>query len=62
MRESYAEVLGDSFADAAYPIEFTIDLLTGLSITTMVSGGLGPRQRVLDRWKQALRILIEDQS
>ncbi|HSV40251.1 MAG TPA: TetR/AcrR family transcriptional regulator [Nocardioidaceae bacterium] len=62
MRESYAEVLGDSFGDATYPIEFTIDLLTGLSITTMVSGQLGPRQRVLDRWKKSLRMLIEEQS
>jgi AcrR family transcriptional regulator len=62
MRESYAEVLGDSFGDATYPIEFTIDLLTGLSITTMVSGKLGPRQRVLDRWKQSLRMLIEEHS
>ena len=62
MQESYSEVLGDSFGDASYAIEFTIDLLTGLSITTMVSGGLGPRQRVLDKWKKSIRMLIEDQS
>ena len=62
MRDSYAEVLGNDLADAALPVEFTIDVLTGLSITTMLTGRLGPRQPLLDRWKQALRILVEGRS
>jgi AcrR family transcriptional regulator len=62
MRECYAGVLGDDAGELAVPLEFTIDVLTGLSITAMLSGKLGPRQPLLDKWKQALRLLVEGQS
>jgi AcrR family transcriptional regulator len=61
MRASYVSVLGRLADDprTTTVVEFTIDVLTGLSITTMVSGGLGDRAPLLDRWKQAARTLIE---
>lgn len=59
MRSTYAGVLGPEHRDVTFPIEFTIDVLTGLSLTTMLSGKLGARERVLDRWKKALPVLIE---
>lgn len=64
MRASYASVLGtfgeshDLDPRAATVVEFTIDVLTGLSITTMVTGSLGERGPLLDRWKRAVAVLL----
>jgi AcrR family transcriptional regulator len=61
MQASYVEVLGDDYADdprAATLLEFTLDVLTGLSITTLVTGGLGRRAPLVDRWKRALSVLF----
>lgn len=38
-------------------VEFTIDLLTGLSMTTILTSNLGPREVLLRRWKTALLVL-----
>ncbi|BBH16784.1 TetR family transcriptional regulator [Nocardioides baekrokdamisoli] len=60
MRRVYAACLGEPLAtDPRTPelIEFTIDLLTGLSMTTMLTGSLGDREAVLRRWKLALAVL-----
>lgn len=60
MRSVYAEVLGEPQASDPQTemlVEFTIDLLTGLSMTTMLTGVLGEREGVLRRWKQALAVL-----
>jgi AcrR family transcriptional regulator len=61
LRSSYATVLGEEYAgrSASILVEFTVDLLTGLAMTTMLTGRLGPRQQVLDSWKRALPILVE---
>ncbi|MFB7874386.1 MULTISPECIES: TetR/AcrR family transcriptional regulator [unclassified Nocardia] len=60
MRTLYAEVLGEAYAGdprAEVLIEFTIDLLTGLSMTAMLTGTLGEREAILRRWKRALAVL-----
>ncbi|WP_336082623.1 TetR/AcrR family transcriptional regulator [Nocardia sp. SSK8] len=60
MRQLYAAVLGEAYAAdprAEVLIEFTIDLLTGLSMTAMLTGTLGEREAVLRRWKRALAVL-----
>jgi len=62
MRASYASVLGH-LADnpaAATVVELTIDVLTGLSITTMVTGSLGERAPLVERWKRAVAVLLGD--
>jgi len=61
MRELYAEMLGHEFA--ADPrteslVEFTIDVLVGLSLTTMLTGNLGEREAMLRRWKRGLAVLV----
>ncbi len=60
MRSSYADVLGDYADDprAATLVELTIDVLTGLSMTTLVTGELGERHRLIERWKRALSVLV----
>lgn len=60
IRRVYAICLGDPGAtDPRTPelVEFTIDMLTGLSMTTMLTGSLGDREAVLRRWKLALAVL-----
>ena len=60
MRRVYAVCLGEPLAeDPRTPelVEFTIDMLTGLSMTTMLTGNLGDREAVLRRWKLALNVL-----
>ena len=61
MRELYAETMGEPFAsdpEAAVLVEFTVDLLTGLSLASMLSRDRGaPPEAVVDRWKGALAVL-----
>jgi len=61
MRQVYADLLGDAYA--ADPrtetlVEFTVDVLTGLSMTTMLTGNLGEREAMLRRWKRAMAVLV----
>ncbi len=59
--ELFVSVLGpDHSADprTATLVEFTIDVLTGLVMTTLLTGDLGSRSRLVDRWKLALRTLF----
>lgn len=61
----FLTVLGEELAGdprAATLVELTIDALTGIVMTTLLGGrprrDLGRRTVLLDRWKQALRILL----
>lgn len=61
MREVYAGMLGTAYEGdprAAILVEFTIDMLTGLSMTTMLTGVLGEREATLRQWKRALAVLV----
>ncbi|MEV0062275.1 TetR/AcrR family transcriptional regulator [Nocardia sp. NPDC050718] len=61
MRRLYLAVVGEPYASdprAEVLVEFTIDLLTGLSMTAMLTGTLGEREAVVRRWKRALAVLI----
>nr|WP_246303461.1 TetR/AcrR family transcriptional regulator [Nocardioides thalensis] len=60
MRELYAETLGEPYTSdprVETLVEFTVDLLTGLSLATMLSSSAGSREAVLRRWKRALAVL-----
>ncbi|WP_194828204.1 TetR/AcrR family transcriptional regulator [Nocardia sp. XZ_19_231] len=60
MRRLYLQVLGEPYTSdprAEVLVEFTIDMLTGLSMTAMLTGTLGEREAVLRRWKRALAVL-----
>ncbi|RMI31290.1 TetR/AcrR family transcriptional regulator [Nocardia stercoris] len=60
MRTVYLDVLGEPYGTdprAATLVEFTLDILTGLSMTTMLNGHLGEREAALRRWKRALAVL-----
>lgn len=60
MREVYATTLGEPYASddrVETLVEFTVDLLTGLSMSTMLTGADGGREAVLRRWKRALAVL-----
>ncbi|WP_280303083.1 TetR/AcrR family transcriptional regulator [Nocardia neocaledoniensis] len=39
-------------------VEFTLDLLTGLSMTAMLTGTVGDHDAVVARWKRALAVLV----
>jgi AcrR family transcriptional regulator len=41
-------------------VEFTLDLVTGLSLTTLLTGDVGHRDLLLRRWKRALSVLTGD--
>ncbi|MFD6222058.1 TetR/AcrR family transcriptional regulator [Nocardia asteroides] len=61
MRALYLAVLGEPYASdprAEVLVEFTIDLLTGLSMTAMLTGVTGEREAVVRRWKRALAVLV----
>lgn len=61
MRSLYASTLGEPYASddrIETLVEFTVDLLTGLSMTTMLNGADGSREAVLRRWKRAVTVLI----
>ena len=56
----YAELLSGSTVPMRHVetlVQFTIDFLTGLSMTTMLTGQLGERERLIRRWKRALTVL-----
>lgn len=56
-----AAVLGPAYAgDPRIPtvVEFTIDVLTGLSMMSMLTGTLGRRDVLLRRWRRTLGILL----
>ena len=60
MRELYAETLGEPYTSdprVETLVEFSVDLLTGLSVTTMLAPNAGAREGVLRRWKRALAVL-----
>lgn len=61
----FVDVLGPGYADPRTPtlVEFTIDVLTGLTMTTLLSapdraGDDAVRATALARWKRALRVLF----
>lgn len=61
MRQLYAETMGEPYASdprAETLVEFTFDLMTGLTLTTMLSGNDGTRESVVRRWKRALAVLV----
>jgi len=61
MRRLYADLLDAGEAPdprAETLVEFTIDILTGLSMTTMLTGNLGEREAMLRRWRRALAVLL----
>lgn len=61
LRVALAELLGEEYADDPRTetlVEFTVDVLTGLSLTTMLTGNLGEREAMLRRWKRALAVLV----
>lgn len=60
IHESMHAVAGVAPGDSRVPtlVEFTIDLLTGLAMSTILSGHTGTREVVLRRWKTALRVLL----
>lgn len=58
----FVDVLGPGYDDPRTPtlVEFTIDVLTGLTMTTLLTGTPdgGTRPVVVERWKRALRVLF----
>lgn len=54
-----ADTAAASSTDPRLPtlVEFTIDLLTGLSMSSILTSNLGSREVLLRRWKSALLIL-----
>lgn len=60
MRELYGGTMGEPFRsdpEAATLVEFTVDLLTGLSLSSMLSSDRAVAESVVDRWKAALAVL-----
>ena len=60
IHQSVRTVLGPDEADPRIPtlVEFTIDLLTGLALSTILTHDLGTREVLLRRWKTALSVLL----
>lgn len=61
MRRLYAEALGPALASdprAETLVELTVDFLSGLSMTAMLTGRIAEREAALRRWKRALAILL----
>lgn len=62
MRALYAEALGPDLADdprAATLVEFTVDFLSGLSMTAMLTGKRPEQEKNVEQWKRALAVLAE---
>ncbi|GAB3861041.1 TetR/AcrR family transcriptional regulator [Nocardioides maradonensis] len=60
MRTLYAEALGSDLATdprAATLVEFTVDFLSGLSMTAMLTGKRPEQQQNVEQWKRALAVL-----
>jgi AcrR family transcriptional regulator len=62
LHEGLLAVADPDRADPRSPtlVELTIDLLTGLSMTTLLTSNLGHRELLLRRWKRALAVLVGD--
>lgn len=61
MRRLYAEALGPQLSidpRAETLVELTVDFLSGLSMTAMLTGRIAEREMALRRWKRALAILL----
>lgn len=61
MRHLYGEALGLQLSTdprAETLVEFTVDFLSGLSMTAMLTGRIAERETALRRWKRALAILL----
>ena len=61
MRTLYAAMLGPALGGDPRTetlVEFTVDFLSGLSMTAMLTGHLGEREAALRRWKRALAVLV----
>lgn len=60
IHESMHRLAGVEGGDPRVPtlVEFTIDLLTGLAMSTILTGNLATREVVLRRWKTALHVLM----
>ncbi|MEH3033556.1 MAG: TetR/AcrR family transcriptional regulator [Aeromicrobium erythreum] len=65
LQESLTSVLGPPHADDPRTptlVTMTIELLTGLSLSTMLAGDLVDRATVLERWKRVLAVSLGDLS
>lgn len=64
LHEGLLAIVDPDGADPRLPtlVEFTIDLLTGLSLTTLLTSNLGHRELLLRRWKRALAVLTGELS
>ncbi|WP_246127747.1 TetR/AcrR family transcriptional regulator [Amycolatopsis rhizosphaerae] len=60
IHESMLSVVGAEAVDPRLPtlVQFTLDLLTGLSMSTILTSNLGSREVLLRRWKTALSVLM----
>lgn len=60
IHQSILGLAGPQAHDPRLPtlVEFTIDLLTGLTMSTILTSDLGSREVLLRRWKRALRVLL----
>lgn len=60
IHDSMLRVAGADPVDPRLPtlVQFTIDMLTGLSMSTILSNDPGAREILLRRWKTALGVLI----
>lgn len=60
IHDSMLRAAGADSVDPRLPtlVQFTIDMLTGLSVSTILSDDPGAREVLLRRWKTALGILI----
>lgn len=60
IHESLRAVVGAQASDrrTATLVEFTIDVLTGISMSTILTGNPGGRDLLIGRWKRALSVLL----
>ena len=60
IRDSLLALLGERADDrrAATLVQFTVDTLTGLSMSTILTGNDGGRELLLRRWKRAVHVLF----
>ncbi|MET0820989.1 MAG: hypothetical protein ABWY58_08485, partial [Aeromicrobium sp.] len=59
VHRAVAAVVDDTDPRVPTLVQFTIDLLTGSAMTTLIGGGDGGTQQVLlDRWRRAIPVLL----
>lgn len=61
LHDALRAIFNESFPDdprVPTVVEFTLDVLTGLVMSTIVSGDLGQRELLVRRWKRAVAILL----